>query len=254
METLNVSGLPLEVHRSGKGRPLVYLHAEQFAGRTGPFLELLSQERAVIAPRHPGFGATSPPPDIRTVDDLAYLYLDVLDQLDLKDVILVGASLGGWIALEMCARNHARIAKLVLIGSVGVKFGEREERDFADLFYLPDADAFPALFADPLRWAPKYPELPSTEVEVFARERQMMAYYCWRPYMHNPTLKRWLHRVRVPTLVVWGETDRFATLSYGRKLAESLPNAQLKVMAGAGHYPQIEQAGEVARAISAFAR
>ena len=254
MEVLNVHGFALDVHIAGTGPPLVYLHAEQFVDRTKPCLDALAAERRVIAPRHPGYGSADAPADFRSVDDLAYLYLDLLDHLDLKDVILVGASLGGWIALEMCARNHARVAKLALIGSVGVKFGDREERDFADLFFLSDNEAFPALFAAPKQWAPKYAELPDAEVEALARERQMMAYYCWRPYMHNPTLKRWLHRVQVPTLVLWGEQDRFAAPSYGRKLAESLPQAQMALIPGAGHYPQIEKSAEVARAIAAFAR
>ena len=253
MEALNVHGLTLDVHIAGTGPPLVYLHAEQFVDRTKPCLDALAAEQRVIAPRHPGYGLADVPADFRSVDDLAYLYLDLLDQLDLKDVILVGASLGGWIALVMCARNHARVAKLVLIGSVGVKFGEREDRDFADLFYLPDTETFPALFADPKRWAPNYPDLPTADVEALARERQMMAYYCWRPYMHNPGLKRWLHRVQIPTLVLWGETDRFVLPSYGRKLTESLPKARMKLIPSAGHYPQIEQASEVGRAISTFA-
>lgn len=254
METLDVRGTPVDVFTAGSGPPLLYLHAEQFFDRTVPHLEALARTWRVIAPRHPGFGTAALPPDIRTVDDLAYLYLDLLDQIDLREVTLVGTSLGGWIALEMCVRNHARVAKLVLVSSVGVKFSGREERDFADVFYLPDAQAFPLLFADPKRWAPDHAALSDADLTTLARERQQMAYYAWRPYMHNPGLKRWLHRVQVPSLLLWGDSDGFAPAVYGRALAQSLPNAELAVIAKAGHYPQIEQSDAVVRAIESFAR
>jgi pimeloyl-ACP methyl ester carboxylesterase len=207
----------------------------------------------VIAPRHPGFGPRPIPEDFRTVDDIAYLYLDLLETLDAKDALVVGASFGGWIGLEMAVRNTQRIGRLALIGSVGVKLSGREERDFADLFYLPDGEAFATLFADAPRWAPRYAQLDLSAVETIARERQAMAHYAWRPYMHNPGLRKWLHRIDVPTLVVWGEQDRFATPAYARKLTERLPGAQLKLISGAGHYPHIEQSDQVLRALEAFA-
>jgi pimeloyl-ACP methyl ester carboxylesterase len=252
METLDVRGTILDVYMAGSGPPLVYLHAEQFYDRSLPHLEALSARRLVIAPRHPYFGPR--PADVRTVDDLAYLYLDMLERLDLRDAVLVGASFGGWIALEMCVRSLARIRKLVLVSSVGVKLSDREARDFADLFYLPDSEAFPALFADPARFAPRYGEMAQTEVEAIARERQATAFYGWRPYLHNPGLARWLHRVDLPTLVLWGEKDGFASPAYGRKLAERLPKAEFRLVSGAGHYPHIEQSAAVAEAIDAFAR
>ena len=117
---------------------------------------------------------------------MAYLYLDLLDELKLDNVVLVGASFGGWIALEMCVRNRARLDELILVSSVGVKFSGREERKFADLFYMPDIEAFPMLFADWQRHAPSYAALSSDELEDLARERHMLAHYGWRPYLHNP--------------------------------------------------------------------
>jgi pimeloyl-ACP methyl ester carboxylesterase len=136
---------------------------------------------------------------------------------------------------------------------VGVKLSNRDERDFADLFYLPEGKLFETLLADPAQWAPRFAELDITAVETIARERQATAFYGWKPYLHNPILKRWLHRIGVPTLVIWGEQDRFAAPSYGRQLAERLPNAELRIVPGAGHYPHIEQSAQVIRMIEAFA-
>jgi pimeloyl-ACP methyl ester carboxylesterase len=122
METLDVKGFPVEVHRVGAGPPLLYLHAEQYFAQATPHLDALARKWTVIAPRHPGFGVAPAATELRSVDDLAYLYLDLLEALELDDVLLVGASFGGWIALEMCVRDQARLSKLVLVSSVGVKF------------------------------------------------------------------------------------------------------------------------------------
>ena len=138
METLDIKGFRVETHIAGSGPPLLYLHAEQYFEQTRPYLDALAKNWRVIAPRHPGYGAASGATDLRSVDDLAYLYLDLLDELRLDNVVLVGASLGGWIALEMCVRNHARLAKLVLVSSVGVKFSGRGRAVSPQRFLLSD--------------------------------------------------------------------------------------------------------------------
>ena len=253
MQTLDVRGLPVDVHIAGSGPALIYLHAEQFVDHTGAFLDGLAKTFRVIAPRFPGFDSRPIPSDIRSAGDLAYLVLDLLEHLDLTGVTMVGASLGGWVALETCIRDRARISRLALVSPVGVKFGGREDRDLTDLFYLSEAKAKNALFADPGRWAPDYAAMAVSEVELLARERESMAYYGWKPYMHNPGLRRWLHRVALPTLVIAGEQDGYAPPAYARQLAAAIPGGQLRLLAGAAHYPQIEQAASVAEAIAAFA-
>jgi pimeloyl-ACP methyl ester carboxylesterase len=117
---------------------------------------------------------------------------------------------------------------------------------------MPDIESFPMLFADWQRHAPSYAAMSSGQLEELARERHMLAHYGWRPYLHNPGLKRWLHRVDLPTLVLWGEADGFAKPSYGQSLASALPAAELMVIRDAGHYPEIEQSEAVIRAIDAF--
>ena len=252
METLKVADISLDVDVTGSGPPLLYLHAGQFTAQVQPFLKALAQTNTVIAPVHPGFGSRPVPEDFRSLDDLAYLYLDLLAQLDVEDAIVVGASFGSWIALEMCVRNLNRAGRLVLISPVGLKFSDRDERDFADIFYLPDREVFSALFADPDRWAPNYTDLPQDEVEALARERQALAYFAWKPFFHNPGLMRWLHRVDIDTLVLGGERDRFTMPGYAGKVADALPRARLELITEAGHYPQIEQSQAVLEAISAF--
>jgi len=254
MERIAIGEVSLEVLMAGEGPPLLFLHGGDYFQQNRQFIEELARHWQVIVPRHPGFGASERPDGFRTVHDLAYLYLDLLDRQDLRNVMLVGSSFGGWIALEMCVRCVERIGRLALIDTLGVKFGGREERDIADIYALPAEELLRRTFFEPGRAVPDYARLAEDEAMAIARDRAATALYGWRPYMHNPGLRQWLHRVRVPTLVVWGENDGIVAPDYGEKLRRSLPDAEFELIRRAGHYPQIECPGEVADALGRFAR
>ena len=253
MRRIEIGEFAVEAFAAGSGPPLLFLHGGDYFAHNLPFLEVLALRWSVTALRHPGFGNSVRPNGFRSVHDIAYLYLDWLDGEDLKDVTLVGSSFGGWIALEMCVRSVARVERLVLVDSLGVKFGTREERDITDIYALPTDELHRATFHDPQRWAPDYARLDDDDLQAIARDREATALYGWRPYMHDPGLRQWLHRVRVPTLIIWGEQDGIVAPEYGEKLSQALPDARLTMVPGAGHYPQIEQLNEVAGAINRFA-
>jgi len=254
MGRIQINEVSLELLTAGDGPPLLFLHGGDYFAQHREFFGKLARHWRVVVPRHPGFGNSERPDCFRTVHDLAYLYLELLERQDFGKATLAGSSFGGWIALEMCVRCIERIDRLVLIDSVGVKFGGREERDIADIYALRGEELLQRSFFDPARMAPDYARLSDDELNAIARDRQATALYAWRPYMHNPGLRQWLHRVRVPTLVIWGENDGIVTPDYGRKLSRSLPDARFEPISQAGHYPQLEQPDRVADAIERFAR
>ena len=253
MERIDIAGISLETEIAGTGPPLLFLHGGDYVAQNRACLDRLAARFRVVAPRHPGFGHTPRPAWFRTVHDIAYLYLDLLDRLDLNDAVLVGSSFGGWVALEMAVRSEKRLGRLVLIDSVGVKFGTREERDIADIYVLPAEEVLRRTFADPARHVPDYAELDDREALAIARDREATSLYGWKPYMHDPALVHWLHRVTRPALVLWGERDGIVAPSYGERLAAALPNARFEIVAQAAHYPQIEQPEAVAALIERFA-
>jgi pimeloyl-ACP methyl ester carboxylesterase len=253
MERIDIGGTSIEMLIAGQGKPLLFLHGIDYFAQQKPFLERLAQEFRVIAPRHPGFGASARPAWMRTVGDIAYFYLDLIERLALDDVTLVGSSFGGWVAMELAVRSTAKLSRLVLIDALGVKFGGRDEVEITDIYALSAADAVAHAFADPSR-APDYAALDDAAVEEVARDREAAVLYGWRPYMHNPSLKHWLHRIKIPNLVIWGERDRIVAPAYGAHLTQRLPGARFIPIADAGHYPQIEQPDAVANAIVDFAK
>src|ERR1700720_1002904 len=138
--TIALAGTPLELVERGQGRPLLFLHAGEGLAPERPWLDLLSRRYRVIAPWHPGYGNSPLIDGSGSVDDLAYLYLDLAAELGLDDAGLVGACFGGWVAAEMMVRSSARFSHLVLVDPLGIKFSVREERDIADMHALPQAD------------------------------------------------------------------------------------------------------------------
>lgn len=254
MERIELGGIAVDIEIAGSGPPLLFLHGGDYVAQNRAFLDRLARRFRVVAPRHPGFGHTPRPSWFRSVHDIAYLYLDLLDRLDLKHTVLVGSSLGGWVALEMAVRSEARIGRLVLIDSLGVKFGGREERDIADIYVLPADEVLRRTFVEPARAVPDYATLGDEELLAIARDREATSLYGWKPYMHDPALVHWLHRIRRPALVLWGEHDGIVAPSYGERLAAALPNARFERLAGAAHYPQIEQPDATATLIERFAQ
>jgi pimeloyl-ACP methyl ester carboxylesterase len=253
MTRIEIGRVALEAFTAGRGPPLLFLHGGDYIGQNRRFLDRLAHNWQVVAPRHPGFGASARPDGFRSVHDLAYLYLDWLDREADRGAVVVGSSFGGWVALEMAVRSTARIRRLVLIDALGVKFGGREERDIADIYALADDELRRRTFFDPESAVPDYTVLDDDELTRIANDRAATALYGWRPYMHDPALKQWLHRVRVPSLVIWGEGDGIAPPAYGEKLWRALPDARFERLARAGHYPQIERPDEVAALIDGFA-
>jgi pimeloyl-ACP methyl ester carboxylesterase len=252
---LTIHGVALEMVERGTGRPLLFLHPGHPSGRLdpkAPVLEALATDARVLAPTHPGFGSTPAPRELTTIDDLAYLYLDLLDALDLRDVVVVGVSLGGWIAAEMAVKSTARISALVLANAVGIKPGDRETRDIADIYAITDRQLAELVWANPPRMAPNPKTLPESDLVAMARSRESTGRYAWSPYMHDPKLKGRLHRIRIPTLVLWGTADQVTKVDYGRSYAAAIEGARFETIEGAGHFPHLEQPLAFAGAVTKF--
>jgi pimeloyl-ACP methyl ester carboxylesterase len=250
--SLVIEGTRIDVIERGTGPPILFLHAENGIEPAIDAIDELAKSARVIAPTHPGFGGSELPHGMRTVDDLSYFYLDLLDQLDLRDVALVGVSLGAWIVAEIAVKSTARLSRLVMANAVGVKIGARETRDIADIFALTEQDYLEIVYRDANVGRRDYKALPDGEARAAARAREATARFAWSPYFHNPRLKSRLHRIRIPTLFLWGVHDRMVGEAYGRAYSALIPGARFETLARAGHFPHQEQPVEFAERVLAF--
>lgn len=252
-ERLTIDGVEVDVVRHGTGRPLLWLHGLDGIDANGPFLQALARHFEVIAPWHPGFGHSQWPKEFRHVSDLVYFHMTLTRELGIDNAVLAGHDFGGWLAAEMAVRSTQRFSHLVLIDTLGIKVGAREDRDIADLYALSQAEIGRLSFHDPARRQRDFSALSEHELLGIARSREAFTYFGWKPYMHNPGLARWLRRIDVPTLVLWGESDGIVRPAYGRAWAQLIPHADFQLVAQAGHSPHIEQPGATVDHIVSFA-
>lgn len=238
---LTVRDIALEVVRRGAGQPILALHGLQPIDPAARFLDLLGRHAAIIAPSHPGFGNSPRPADFDTVYDLMHLYLDLLESLPHEKVTLLGFSFGGWLAAEMAAACCHRIDRLILVDPFGIKISDRETPDIVDVFNTSPDAVRACEWHDPTLFAPDFNAMDDAALVRYARSRDALCLYGFQPYMYNPQLKRWLARIAVPTMVVWGASDRIVTPSYGRIYADRIPGARFTLIDTAGHHPEIEQ-------------
>jgi pimeloyl-ACP methyl ester carboxylesterase len=251
-DSVVVEGTRIDLIERGKGRPLLFLHAENGIEPAAAAIDTLAKSAHVIAPTHPGFGRSELPKGMHTVDDLSYFYLDLFDQLDLRDVTLVGVAFGAWIAAEIAVKSTARLSRLVMANAVGIKVGDRETRDIADIFALTEAEYLEIAYCDPNAGRRDYKSLPPAEVVAAARAREATARFVWSPYFHNPRLKSRLHRIRIPTLFLWGAHDRMVCEAYGRAYCAMMPGARFETIEHAGHFLHQEQPRVFAEKVLGF--
>ena len=214
-------------------RPVLVLH-----GGGGPFtvagIAAHVGETAIL-PTHPGWNGVPRPDSIASIRDLAAHYRDYLDANDLRDVLVVGSSLGGWAASELALLTD-RVSGLVIIDGAGIEVPGEPVVDFFSLdargvaeHSFHDSEKF---FRDPALLPPE---------QVAAQKANMATMAAIAGNMQDPTLLARLGAIAVPTLVIWGESDRVFTPGYGRAYAAAIPGARFELVERAGHLPQLEQ-------------
>lgn len=241
------------VAEAGSGDPLLYLHGED--GPPGSaFLDALATRYRVTAPTHPGFGASTGSENLLDLPDLIYYYLDLLDALDLRGAHLVGHGLGGMFAAELAAVQPDRFRRLVLIAPFGLW---NAAYPTLDLFAAAPPELAAAQYHDPTSpaavAAATIPDAGEPYVQFMlgrARSMATAAKYLW-PIPNRGLVKR-LHRVRQPTLLVWGESDGVVPPRYAPDFQHQIADSRTVILERAGHLPQVEQPAALASAVLAF--
>ena len=249
-EKHKVRDTTVRLRRDGQGSPLIYLHGPAGLPAWSPFFARLAEQHEVVVPEHPGFGLSDNPAWMRNIGDAAMYYLDFLDGLRAQRVHLVGHSLGGWIAAELAVRNAARLASLTLIAPAGIRV---KGVPSGDNFIWSPEEATRNLFHDQSFAEEMLAHAPSEEeADLALTNRYMATKLGWEPRWFNPSLERWLHRVPVPTLVIWGAEDKFLPSRYAELWRERVPGATVSIIEACGHVPQIEKADATAATILRF--
>ena len=246
-ETYVINGVKTVVHSAGHGEPVVFFHG---AGTIDgfDFAESWANKYRVIAPYHPGFGESGDDPHLSEMQDYVMHYLELFDAMKLDRFNLVGLSLGGYLAAKFASQHGHRVKKLALIAPAGMI---DPQNPMIDMLAVP-GEQVPGLLVSNFDVLKKrLPEKPDLDfMGDRYREATTVARLLWE-HPGDPKFMRYLHRVKVPTMIVWGEEDKVIPVQQTETWRKFIPNADIKIYKGAGHLVHLEKP-EAVEAIGSF--
>ena len=249
--TIEVNGCKTHVRRGGKGAPVLFLHGGGGVAGWAPFMDKLSDRFDLIVPDHPGFGRSDTPVWLDDIQDLAFFYLDFMKALGLTKVHLVGSAIGGWIAADLAARNTGRLASLTLVGAAGIHINGVPK---GDPFMWTEEEHMRNLFHDQsFAEARLNAEKTDEDHDIALKNEFAFARVAWEPRFYSRHLRKWLHRIDVPTLIVWGENDKLFPPVYAHEYGKLIPGSRVEIIPACGHLPQIEKADQFVASFTRFA-
>jgi pimeloyl-ACP methyl ester carboxylesterase len=240
-ETVQVDGVDLRFSVAGKGAPILYLPSLFEVAPENPFFAALAGHRTVYMPVYPGLGGTELPFWMDAVQDFSHLMLHALLKKGLSRLPVVGASHGGWIALDMATKAPKEIERLVLIGPLGLKLGGRDTLDFPDIFAMEEAALWRLLYVDQARYAFRPDKLTDSFLVELAKSKEVMAAISWEPYLHDPKLRHRLTCLDMPVTILRGAGDGIASADYAARFAAIIGKGGVTTIPGTGHLAHIEQ-------------
>jgi pimeloyl-ACP methyl ester carboxylesterase len=248
--TIEIAGCRIALKRGGRGRSLLYLHGAGGAAVIAPFMTELAASFDVLVPEHPGFGASDEPQWLDNIHDLAYFYLDFIEQLDLRDLTVIGTSIGGWLALEIAIRNASRLRCISVVGPAGIYVPGVKR---GDVFLWSPEERVRNLFEDQTLAERMLAQQPTPEeAEAALKNHYTLARLAWEPRLFDPHLHKWLHRIKLPAQVIWGEGDKIIPAAYAEAFKRLIPHARVDVIPRCGHLPPLEKPRDFLRAFLDF--
>lgn len=236
-ETYVINGVKTVVHSAGHGEPVVFFHG---AGTVDgfDFAEAWTDKYRVIVPYHPGFGESGDDPSYTHLNDYVMHYVELFDTLKLDKINLVGLSMGGQLAAMFASQHGHRVKKLALICPAGMI---DPQNPMIDVLAVPGEQLVPMLVSNFEVLKKKLPEKPDLDfIGERYRESATLARLWWE-HPGDPKFMRYLHRIKMPTMIVWGDEDKLIPVQQTETWRKFVPNADIKIYRGAGHLVHLEK-------------
>jgi pimeloyl-ACP methyl ester carboxylesterase len=231
-----------KLRTDGQGEPLLFLHGAGGLRGWDPFLAELAKQFTVYAPAHPGFETSTGIEHIDDMLDLVVYYNDFLDTLGIERTHVLGHSMGGMLGAELAALSPHRVHKLVLANAVGLWL---DEQPVADFFAMTPEQLAVALWHDPhsevARAMMAIPQDEKAQLAVLLLRTQHLATagkFLWP--IPDRGLKKRIHRIAAPTLILWGQSDGLVSSLYAREFQQRIPGSHVTIMPRCGHMPMYE--------------
>jgi pimeloyl-ACP methyl ester carboxylesterase len=243
---IEVGGVKSRMFRGGEGVPVLFLHGAAGLSAWTPFFAEMAKEYDFIVTEHPGFGKSDNPAYLKTMGDLAEYYLNLIEVLELPHFHLVGNSIGGWLASEIATRDSSRLKSFTVIAPAGLR-----PKVIDDAPRTPESETrklfFNQAIADRM-----LAQVPTDEQKRIQQKNQATTAKLGNFSFCNPGLEAALGTVQIPSLVVWGDSDRVVAPSNAALWRAALPDARVVIIPQAGHLPHAEKPAAVAEKLRAF--
>jgi len=246
----------IQLVEGGSGDSLLFFHGEDGFTGWAPFLDQLARHFHVYAPAQPGVSESLGLEHLDDLWDMVLLYEELMQELGIDRTYAIGHSYGGMLAAELAAHRPDKVTRLVLMDSLGLWLSEKP---IADFFILTPEERAQTLWYDGNCEAAKAalarPQDPEEKMEADLARTQTLAAvgkFVW-PIPDRGLTKR-IHRITMPTLLLWGDSDRMVPTEYGREFQRLLPNSTLTVIDKCGHSPHEERPDEFLDAVVSFLR
>jgi pimeloyl-ACP methyl ester carboxylesterase len=243
-----------KLRTDGRGESLLFLHGAGGLRGWDPFLAETARQFTVYAPAHPGFETSTGIDHLDDMLDLVVYYNDFLDALGLESAHVVGHSMGGMIAAELAALSPHRVRRLVLANAAGLWL---DEHPVADFFVMTPDQLAVALWHDPQSDVAKammaVPQDEKAQLEAFLIRSQHLATagkFLWP--IPDKGLKKRLHRIKAPTLLLWGQSDGLVPPIYAQEFQRHIVGARVEIMPRCGHMPMYEDAAGFVHTVATF--
>lgn len=239
---------------SGQGKPALFLHGyDGHPGEAG-FLTALAKSRQVFAPEHPGYGESTGVEEIDDIFDMTLYYRELIEQLGVGPVDVVGHSLGGMFAAELAVLAPQLVRRVVLIAPFGLWL---DETQIPDLFVMSANQLNRATWHEADSHAAQQAlsrltdgQSGNTAIVTRAMNLSTAGKFLW-PIPDRGLGKR-LHLIKAPTLIVMGASDSLIPPAYGAAFRQRIAGSKVELIANAGHNPQDEQPEALLKVVEAF--
>jgi pimeloyl-ACP methyl ester carboxylesterase len=242
------------VMKAGTGPALIYLHGD-YGLFWNEFLDKLAENFTVYAPAHPG---TTPgdPDGLRALDDmwdLVLYYYELFDLLDVGSPILVGDSFGAMVAAEVAATDPSRVSKLVLLSAMGLW---RDDTPIRNYIITPQPELAPLILKNPEHPVRKQIFADGMDpAQQDAYIRMAWTFACVGKFIWpipDKGLSKRMHRIKAPTLILWGKQDRLIPPLYAEEFRRRISGSRVELIDDAAHLLPFEQPEAVATAAQSF--
>jgi pimeloyl-ACP methyl ester carboxylesterase len=247
---VELAGLKVHLYKGGAGAPLLVLDHDIGTPGWVAFYEELARHFTVYVPEHPGFGRSERPAWMRSVREMAIVYLWLLREMGLERIAAVGLGFGGWIAADIAMMSHRQFSKMVLVNPMGI---QPERGEILDQFIINTIDYIRAGFADQGKYLMVFAEKPGIEqLEAWEINREMTTRIAWKPYMFEQAMPHLARAIGTPTLILHSRQNRIVPANCAERYAASIPGARLRMLDGCGHFAELEKPEELANLVRDF--